>query len=180
MQMPQNPDLQPYVLQQQNQEEQQAQARPDFADLMLLPEEQQVAQLIEQVTSKLKEDRFDIKRRRTIALQSARKFEEINYGRLFEDLCTICLENFKQYEAILCPPCNHSFHHKCIMDVVESQSRQVVKDRMKNHHNQGQQQQDTRPDCPNCGRGILMQADEVEQTAVREINNIMGQLDSDS
>lgn len=102
-------------VQQQIQEDQQAQAIPEFE---MLSEEEQVARLVDQVKAILKEDRFDIKRRRTIALQSARKYEEINYGRLFEDICTICQENFRQHEAILCPPCNHSFHHGCLLEVV--------------------------------------------------------------
>lgn len=41
---------------------------------------------------------------------------------------------------------------------------------MRNNQNQIVEREDSRPDCPNCGRGILRQAEEVENTAVRAIH----------
>lgn len=85
------------------------------------------------------------------------------------------MENYIQNQAILVTPCNHSFHHECIMNWVKAESIKVEKDRIRNQiHNIEPSREEERPGCPNCGQSILKKAEEVEKTAVLELNNVLG------
>lgn len=68
-------------------------------------------------------------RRKTVHNQSARAYSNIDPAKLFDDNCTICMENFVQNQKIMVAPCNHSFHQDCILNWIKSQSIKVIKDR---------------------------------------------------
>jgi len=50
------------------------------------------------------------------------KFIQINENHENNDICTICLEIFKDKDTISILNCNHTFHNKCIQPWVDNQS----------------------------------------------------------
>ena len=63
------------------------------------------------------------------------KYKDIKHDSLYNNVCTVCFDNFVEEDEILVLPCNHVFHSDCIKKWLEA----ILED----------------PMCPNCKLSII-------------------------
>jgi hypothetical protein len=116
--------------------------------------------MVQEIKNLLKYDKFD---------KSKRKSE----GGLFDDSCSICMDNFKDGNALTMTPCNHCFHEGCLMGWTNTTIDKILKDRRRNPDDP----EEKSPACPNCGQTLIQAAANIENEAIMAIG---GLLSSDS
>ena len=43
-----------------------------------------------------------------------------NENVIYDENCSICVEQFVIYQALVVTPCQHAFHEKCLMNWIQS------------------------------------------------------------
>ena len=51
----------------------------------------------------------------------------LNTRKLFDDGCSICIQNFEENQKIIVTPCNHAFHESCMHDWISSSVEKALK-----------------------------------------------------
>lgn len=104
-----------------------------------------------------------------------------NENRLFDDSCSICVDNFRDREEIILTPCNHSYHETCLISWVNSSVDKILILKKEAEVNGGQLAPDQcEPECPNCSVSLLKAPNNPQDEEIEAIDQIMIMLDSDS
>ena len=104
-----------------------------------------------------------------------------NSGKIFDENCSICMENFVQGQGVLITPCKHCFHVQCLQDWINSSVKKGLKEQLKNIREKGEGNlSKVGADCPNCNKSILLAPIIEEQEAINELGDVLDLLDSSS
>ena len=75
----------------------------------------------------LTSEEFDKEKRKSIKQQNSqfgnvshRANHNVDHQKLYDDSCSICMENFENKNKVLITSCNHAFHEKCLDDWIKS------------------------------------------------------------
>ena len=86
--------------------------------------------ILGKLKSVLKTDKFSQQRRKSAAAAQPnhiRRRSEV----LFDDSCSICMDNFSANQEIYLTPCNHCFHEACLMNWINTSLDKILKQKSK-------------------------------------------------
>lgn len=135
--------------------------------------------IINEIRRKMKAEKFEPTRRRSIVNQVSDRNMVDNDARVFDDNCAICLNAFDLQEDVCITPCKHTFHEDCIMGWLKAKAEEALK--MKVQKEAAKEDFDIEemgPQCPNCQASLLKAVGEEEQRAMTQVANIVGLLTS--
>lgn len=117
--------------------------------------EKEKARIIGELLARVKREAFSEDRRKSVVSKNGAKMK--NSARVFDDSCSICMENFRQGEDVLITPCKHCFHVQCLQNwmnksVVKSLNLQIKTIEKKGEADLGE----VGADCPNCNLSLML------------------------
>ena len=128
---------------------------------------------------KIKRDAFTEERRRTLVQRNGMNMK--NNAKVFDDQCSICMDNFSQGQSVLIPNCKHCFHVECLKDWINAS----IKKSLLALHKQTREGKvvdlsTVTVDCPNCNVSLQEAPVVEEQDARNELDYVLNLLESSS